>query len=311
MFIFIIWCIDREGKSGQFLLFDCLKDSVLDKHVFGHVVHLLSTHNYRFFLACLAYFCALLYYNTLVYKTLCCVSAVAWLQLFIAATLGLGLSSCSSPIILKITRAQNPNGAANKRHRQHQQQVKREKELARLGALQQSSSSQLVVSHRQVVLRHNPSSPPAPNPGLVSSSFGPLVNLVPTTDEEVRLSALNSSRLVQTQQEEQAHPAPAPLQTQPECPSLDAADVDDQQPVEGSVVVTSQSTPPADTEHVLQVTLDDTEVTLQPQSPVQGRLASVVTVPETSTSAKRKASSSSHSSRRHGSKRPRREGGRR
>ena len=68
--------VHRPGRrSGYFLLFDCLKGSVLDKHVFGHVVHLLSTHNYRFFLACLA--CALLYYNTLVYKTLCCVSAVA------------------------------------------------------------------------------------------------------------------------------------------------------------------------------------------------------------------------------------------
>ena len=216
---------------------------------------------------------------------------------------------------MKITRAQNPNGAANKRHRQHQQQVKREKkELARLGALQHSSSSQL-VSHRQVVLRHSPSSSPAPNPGLVSSSFGPLVNLVPTTDEEVGLGALNPSRLVQTQQEEQAHPAPAPLQTQPECLSLDTVDVDDQQPVEGSEVMTDQLPTPSatvsDTEQVLQVTLDDTDVTLHPSSPVQRRLASVVTVPETSTSAKRKASSSSHSPRRHGSKRPRREGGRR
>jgi len=98
-----------------------------------------------------------------------------------------------------------------------------------------------VVSHRQVVLRHSPLSPPAPIPGLVSSSFGPLVNLVPITDEDVGLGALNPNRLFQTQQEEQAHPASAPLQTQPECPSLGAADVGDQKPAEGSVVTTGQS----------------------------------------------------------------------
>ena len=194
--------------------------------------------------------------------------------------------------------------------------MKREKkELARLGTSQHGSSSQLVASHRQVVLRHSPSSPPALIPGLVSSSFGPLVNLVPTTDEDVGLGALNINRLVRTQQEEQAHPAPAPLQTQPECPSLDAADVDDQQSVEGPEVTTDQSLTPlatvSDTEQVLQVTLDDSDVILHPSSPVQRRLASVVTVPESSSIEKRKASASSHSSRRHCSKRPRREGGRR
>jgi len=218
---------------------------------------------------------------------------------------------------LKITRAQNPKGAANQRHRQHRQQLKREKkELVRQEALWYSTSQHPVPTpveqptiqggHRDSSqLQAGPSSWQEPD-RLVSSSFAPLVNIVPTPDEEVGLiGVLKPHRLVHSQDEDQTHPEP---------PQLNEAESDGrqeisaiQEEIETEQLSTLPTTLVSNDEYVLEVTLNDTDSILPPLSPVHHRLASIVIVPETSSLAKRKTSSSSNSSRRHPPKRPRRE----
>lgn len=108
----------------------------------------------------------------------------------------------------KITRQQNPNSAANTRHRENQQRKRREKlEQKRLDALTQqksshpslepsSSNTAQVPSTRVVIeVEAGPSNLSSTVHRPVSASFGPLVNLVPV-DDSAGPSLLSKSRLV-------------------------------------------------------------------------------------------------------------------
>lgn len=210
------------------------------------------------------------------------------------------LEISSSSHCLKITRAQNPGSAANLRHKQKQQEQKRLKKIQ-----VQADAQHQLVTHQVASASYQPQPnqlaevqrnvvgtdrcTPAPSTShLVSSRLGPLVNLVPTSDEDC-FSLATSHRLLQvgdcTQSEATESVAPAV-----EKPTLN----DDQQAVKKAPTIHSSTPLPViatpvgieETEYELQVVADDNDnfVTL---SPPRTRPKSVVVVPAGSRLAKR------------------------
>ena len=231
------------------------------------------------------------------------------------------LEASSSPPSLKITRAQNPDSAANRRHKQKQQEKKRLKkaqlqhqadvqhQLTRQQLGEPSTSSQPSRStsvHRNVV-EVDPCSTTSSLSNLVSTRLGPLVNLVPTNDED-GLSLITPYRLVQ---EEDPAQSEAPVLA---APVVAKQFIPEEVEVgkEDFIIHPSASLPVLDppaaaeeTDFELQVAVDEND-NLPTSSPQRSKPKSVAIIPAGSSLATREqAAYSSSSSRHHSAKRRR------
>ena len=219
------------------------------------------------------------------------------------------LEASSSPPSLKITRAQNPDSAANRRHKQKQQEKKRLKKAQlqhqadvqhqltsqQLGEPSTSSQPSRSTSVHRNVVEVDPCSPTSSLSNLVSTRLGPLVNLVPTNDED-GLSLITPYRLVQEEDP-----------TQSEAPVLAAPVVAKQLIPEEVEAVKEDSTihpstslpvldPPAaaeETDFELQVAVDENDNL--PTSSQRSKPKSVAVIPARSSLARHKQNSSSSS----------------
>ena len=230
------------------------------------------------------------------------------------------LEASSSPPSLKITRAQNPDSAANRRHKQKQQEKKRLKkaqlqhqadvqhqltsqQLAGPSTSPQSSRSTSV--HRNVV--EDPCTTTSSLSNLVSTRLGPLVNLVPTNDED-GLSLITPYRLVQEEDPAQSE-APvlaAPVVAKQLIPEEVEAGEED------FIIHPSTSLPVLDppaaagvTDFELQVAVDEND-NLSTSSPQRSKPKSVAIIPAGSSLARREQAAYSSSSSRHRSAKRRR-----
>jgi len=161
------------------------------------------------------------------------------------------------PLLITITRDQNPSGASNRRHKQLQNDRKRqrkEEQRSQLQTQQHSNTSQL--SEPSVHCKAD--SLELVGHPLVSTSLGPLTNLVPTP-EDYSYSIVTPHRLVS--HEEDAQLVASSTQSTHSTHSIDESTVDQE----------------SDFELELAVDVNDN---LCSPSPPRRRLRSVAIVPE-------------------------------
>ena len=220
------------------------------------------------------------------------------------------LEASSSPPSLKITRAQNPDSAANRRHKQKQQDKKRLKKAQlqdQADVQHQSSSQQLAgpstssqpsqsTSAYSNVAEVDPCTTTSFRSHLISTRLGSLVNLVPTNDED-GLSLITPYRLVQ--EEDPARPEASVLIAPAAAKQLIPEEIEAAK--EDSTIHPSTSLPVLDstaaaevTDFELQVAVDEND-NLPTSSPRRSKPKGIAVIPAKSSLARHEQNSSSSS----------------